>query len=158
MPGKSGRKSGNRLAKFWKEYVWTSGQVPLLTQNVHGLIALPGAEYYNLLFDPILIQPMIDKKAAFEQTVKDLKYKIDIDNPPDLTQIAPNVNVSNREPFEYCCLPENVLLLDIFLPDPVFGEKSLSLLEKSFEQGALVICNIVYAELVPQFKENTSLI
>ncbi len=45
------------------------------------------------------------------------------------------------------------VLLDIFLPDPVFGEKSLSMLEKSFEQGALVICNIVYAELVPQFKE-----
>jgi predicted nucleic acid-binding protein len=45
------------------------------------------------------------------------------------------------------------VLLDIFLPDPVFGEKSLSAVENAFEQGALVICNIVYAELVPQFND-----
>jgi predicted nucleic acid-binding protein len=43
------------------------------------------------------------------------------------------------------------ILLDIFLPDPAFGEKSLHAVEKAFEKGALVICNIVYAELVPQF-------
>jgi predicted nucleic acid-binding protein len=40
------------------------------------------------------------------------------------------------------------ILLDIFLPDPVFGEKSLSAVESAFEKGALVICNVVYAELV----------
>lgn len=45
------------------------------------------------------------------------------------------------------------VLLDIFLPDPVFGEKSLSAVEHAFEKGALVICNIVYAELVPQFND-----
>jgi len=45
------------------------------------------------------------------------------------------------------------ILLDIFLPDPVFGEKSLSAVESAFEKGALVICNVVYAELVPQFKD-----
>ena len=45
------------------------------------------------------------------------------------------------------------ILLDIFLPDPIFGEKSLSSLEKAFEKGAIVICNIVYAELVPQFND-----
>jgi len=42
------------------------------------------------------------------------------------------------------------ILLDIFLPDPVFGEKSLSAVESAFEKGALVICNVVYAELVPR--------
>ncbi len=45
------------------------------------------------------------------------------------------------------------ILLDIFLPDPVFGEKSLSALENAFDKGALVICNIVYAELVSQFND-----
>jgi predicted nucleic acid-binding protein len=45
------------------------------------------------------------------------------------------------------------ILLDIFLPDPVFGEKSLLAVENAFEQGAIVICNIVYAELVPQFNK-----
>lgn len=45
------------------------------------------------------------------------------------------------------------ILLDIFLPDPAHGEKSLALLEKAYEQGALVICGIVYAELAPQFPE-----
>ena len=43
------------------------------------------------------------------------------------------------------------ILLDIFLPDPVNGEKSLNLVESAFRQGALLICGIVYAELAPQF-------
>ena len=43
------------------------------------------------------------------------------------------------------------ILLDIFLPDPVYGESSLKLLEKMYQQGSLVICDIVYSELSPQF-------
>jgi len=43
------------------------------------------------------------------------------------------------------------VLLDIFLPDPEFGESSLSAIERAYGQGALIICTIVYAELVPQF-------
>lgn len=49
------------------------------------------------------------------------------------------------------------ILLDIFLPDPQFGETSLSLLEKAYRQGSIVINAIVYAELVPQFKSKTML-
>jgi predicted nucleic acid-binding protein len=49
------------------------------------------------------------------------------------------------------------ILLDVFLPDPVHGETSLKLLERAYEQGALLICNIVYAELAPQF-ENKKLL
>ena len=49
------------------------------------------------------------------------------------------------------------ILIDVFLPDPVFGEGSLKALEEAFAKGALVVCNIVYAELVPQFKEKTLL-
>lgn len=45
------------------------------------------------------------------------------------------------------------ILLDIFLPDPVYGESSLKLLEKMYQQGSLVICDIVYSELAPQFAE-----
>lgn len=45
------------------------------------------------------------------------------------------------------------ILLDIFLPDVTHGESSLKSLEKAYEKGALVICNVVYAELVPQFEE-----
>ena len=43
------------------------------------------------------------------------------------------------------------ILLDIFLPDPNYGEASLKLLEKAYQQGALSICDIVYSELAPQF-------
>lgn len=43
------------------------------------------------------------------------------------------------------------ILLDIFLPDPAHGKTSLTALEKAYKEGALVICNIVYAELAPQF-------
>lgn len=49
------------------------------------------------------------------------------------------------------------ILIDVFLPDPVFGAGSLKALEEAFTKGALVVCNIVYAELVPQFREKTLL-
>jgi Predicted nucleic acid-binding protein, contains PIN domain len=49
------------------------------------------------------------------------------------------------------------ILLDIFLPDPANGATSLALLEKAYEQGALIICGIVYAELAPQFPERNLL-
>ncbi len=49
------------------------------------------------------------------------------------------------------------ILLDIFLPDPVYGESSLILLEKMYQQGSLVICDIVYSELAPQFCEKNLL-
>ena len=45
------------------------------------------------------------------------------------------------------------VLLDVFLPDPQWGEQSLCALEAAYDQGALVMCTIVYAELVPQFAD-----
>ncbi|MBI2264677.1 MAG: PIN domain-containing protein [Armatimonadetes bacterium] len=44
------------------------------------------------------------------------------------------------------------VLLDVFLPDPEFGETSFQLLRDAYDQGALVVSEIVYAELVPQFE------
>jgi predicted nucleic acid-binding protein len=49
------------------------------------------------------------------------------------------------------------VLLDILLPDPVYGEASLLALENAYEQGALVICEVVYAELAPQFESRDRL-
>ena len=43
------------------------------------------------------------------------------------------------------------ILLDVFLPDPEFGDKSAEHLEKAFNEGSLIINEIVYAELAPQF-------
>ena len=43
------------------------------------------------------------------------------------------------------------ILLDVFLPDPEFGESSSDSLEKAFHEGSLMINEIVYAELAPQF-------
>jgi predicted nucleic acid-binding protein len=43
------------------------------------------------------------------------------------------------------------ILLDVFLPDPVHGENSSVALEKAFHEGSLIINEIVYAELTPQF-------
>ena len=43
------------------------------------------------------------------------------------------------------------ILLDVFLPDPVHGESSSAALEKAFHEGSLIINEIVYAELAPQF-------
>jgi len=49
------------------------------------------------------------------------------------------------------------VLLDVLLPDPVWGENSKNSLNKSFSQGSLVINEIIYAELVPQFNSQTLL-
>ncbi len=43
------------------------------------------------------------------------------------------------------------ILLDVFLPDPKHGENSFLRLEDAIDRGSVQICNIVYAELVPQF-------
>ena len=48
-------------------------------------------------------------------------------------------------------LVDTNILLDVFLPDPEFGEKSSEYLERSFHEGSLIINEIVYAELAPQF-------
>ena len=49
------------------------------------------------------------------------------------------------------------ILLDIFKPDPLYGESSMELLETAYQQGALVICDIVYCELSPQFDDKNLL-
>ncbi len=49
------------------------------------------------------------------------------------------------------------ILLDIFLPDPLHGESSLKLLKTAYEQGSLIMCDIVYAELAPQFHKKALL-
>jgi predicted nucleic acid-binding protein len=43
------------------------------------------------------------------------------------------------------------ILLDVFLPDPEHGGNSFLRLEEALDRGSVQICNIVYAELVPQF-------
>jgi predicted nucleic acid-binding protein len=43
------------------------------------------------------------------------------------------------------------VLLDLFLPDPKFVDRSAAALQRANAEGALVICEIVYAELASQF-------
>ncbi len=52
---------------------------------------------------------------------------------------------------------DTCVLLDVLLPDPVYGLSSKEALQKASEKGALAICSIVYAELCPQFDSRTSL-
>ncbi|RZB30132.1 MAG: hypothetical protein SRB1_02412 [Desulfobacteraceae bacterium Eth-SRB1] len=49
------------------------------------------------------------------------------------------------------------ILLDVFLPDKKFASGSSELLKSAYDEGALVICDIVYAELVPQFEKRSML-
>lgn len=49
------------------------------------------------------------------------------------------------------------ILLDVFLPDKKFAANSSRLLKSAYDEGALIICDIVYAELVPQFEERSLL-
>jgi predicted nucleic acid-binding protein len=43
------------------------------------------------------------------------------------------------------------VMLDVFLPDPDWGKKSQNALEKAYHEGSLIINEIIYAELTPQF-------
>jgi predicted nucleic acid-binding protein len=45
------------------------------------------------------------------------------------------------------------VLLDVFLPDPQWGDKSKEALDQAYRDGSLVVDEIIYAELAPQFPE-----
>ena len=49
------------------------------------------------------------------------------------------------------------VLLDVFLPDPKWGQKSKIRLEQSFNQGSLIINEIIYSELTPKFSSEALL-
>ena len=48
------------------------------------------------------------------------------------------------------CVDTNIIL-DVMANDPTFGDSSQILLSQAYESGSLVICDLVYAELAPQF-------
>ena len=49
------------------------------------------------------------------------------------------------------------VLLDVFLPDDAYLDGSSRLLRRAYDDGALEICHLVYAELVPQFVDRMKL-
>lgn len=49
------------------------------------------------------------------------------------------------------------VLLDVFLPDDRHGERSKQRLREAYDAGAIVACDIVYAELAPCFRNRASL-
>lgn len=49
------------------------------------------------------------------------------------------------------------VLLDIFLPDPIFVERSHTAIREAFAAGSLVICEPVYAELASRFSSQLEL-
>ena len=49
------------------------------------------------------------------------------------------------------------VLLDVFLPDPKWGDRSKDCLDRAYIQGSLIINEIVYAELAPQFERKVFL-
>lgn len=49
------------------------------------------------------------------------------------------------------------VLLDVFLADGRYGEQSKAQLRAAYDSGAIIICDIVYAELVPAFHDRSVL-
>jgi predicted nucleic acid-binding protein len=49
------------------------------------------------------------------------------------------------------------VLLDVFLPDPRFEQVSATAMRKADAEGALVLCEVVYAELASQFPHRQAL-
>jgi len=54
------------------------------------------------------------------------------------------------------CVDTNVIL-DVAADDPRFAEGSQELLVSARDSGSLAICEVVYAELVPQFESREQL-
>jgi predicted nucleic acid-binding protein len=49
------------------------------------------------------------------------------------------------------------VLLDVMLPDTVHVKESTEFLRTAYDEGALIISHMVYAELVPQFRSRQAL-
>lgn len=49
------------------------------------------------------------------------------------------------------------VLLDVFLADDRYGEQSKERLRAAYDSGAIIICDVVYAELVPAFRDRAVL-
>ena len=49
------------------------------------------------------------------------------------------------------------VLLDIFLPDDQYGEQSKRRLRAAYDAGAIIVCDIVYAELAAMFRDRSAL-
>ena len=49
------------------------------------------------------------------------------------------------------------VLLDIFLPDAATSQASRELLRTAYDRDPLIVCDIVYAELVPRFDSRGAL-
>ena len=49
------------------------------------------------------------------------------------------------------------VLLDVFGPNLQHGPQSAAWLHDAYDKGAILVCDIVYAELVPSFGSRTSL-
>lgn len=49
------------------------------------------------------------------------------------------------------------VLLDVFLPDEHHGQRSAQWLRSAYDNGAILVCDIVYSELVPAFGDRAAL-
>lgn len=49
------------------------------------------------------------------------------------------------------------VLLDVFLPDERHGTRSKEWLRDAYDRGAILVCDVVYAELVPAFNKRNML-
>lgn len=49
------------------------------------------------------------------------------------------------------------IILDVLIPDEKFGAASKALLNKAYQRGALIICEMVYAQLATQFESQQEL-
>lgn len=49
------------------------------------------------------------------------------------------------------------VLLDVFLPDEHHGPRSAQRLRTAYDRGAILVCDMVYAELAPAFEDRAAL-
>jgi predicted nucleic acid-binding protein len=49
------------------------------------------------------------------------------------------------------------VLLDVFLPDERHGPRSKEWLRNAYDRGAILVCDVVYAELAPGFEGRSKL-
>lgn len=53
---------------------------------------------------------------------------------------------------------DSSVLLDVFAADPTYGEASLAKLQQCWEEGHLIACEVVWAEIRPRFENDEQLL
>lgn len=151
-----------RLRKLWTEYVWTLGKQPTLTQMTNEesarqhLVKLPGKDYYNMLFDDLLLAKLTQNRQVFNRnlttTIRIAQKNINniVVNPPNILQLTPLQPVITHKIMKNYTIasPDNIINVFLYLLFPELGKYIENQKKYRAETPWLTSFNNVTSEIV----------